>query len=200
MGIRTKALRELGATVVAIEPQDTCCEILRQRFGKDPNVIIERVALGSQPGIQELSVVPDQSPLATLGNEWRLHGPFANRFSQKTKTVSVTTLDALIARHGIPAFTKIDVEGYEFEVLSGLHHPLPCVSFEYYNQFISKAEQCLSLLNALGFSRYNYSSGNSMRWHSRRWMLSNELITYLQNLKSSGHNVHEWGDIYAMTP
>ena len=30
----------------------------------------------------------------------------------ETVTVPVTTLDALIARHGLPAFVKIDVEGH----------------------------------------------------------------------------------------
>ena len=36
----------------------------------------------------------------------------------ETVDVEVTTLDALIAKHGVPAFIKLDVEGFEAEALS----------------------------------------------------------------------------------
>ena len=45
--------------------------------------------------------------------------------------VEVVTLDDLITAHGPPAFCKVDVEGFEAEVLSGLSRPVPALSFEY---------------------------------------------------------------------
>ena len=54
------------------------------------------------------------------GGEWADHA-----------VVPVTTLDALIDRYGLPAFCKIDVEGFEEAVVRGLSRPIPSVSFEF---------------------------------------------------------------------
>ena len=57
---------------------------------------------------------------------------------------SVTTLDQLIDRFGIPAICKIDVEGYEFEVLKGLFAANCHVSFEYIPATIALAIACIT--------------------------------------------------------
>ena len=43
-----------------------------------------------------------------------------NNFEGYTDTVIIKKFDSLISEYGIPAFVKIDVEGFEKEVLSGL--------------------------------------------------------------------------------
>ena len=45
--------------------------------------------------------------------------------------VPVTTLDALIERHGVPSFVKVDAEGFEEEVLQGLSRSIKALSFEF---------------------------------------------------------------------
>jgi FkbM family methyltransferase len=46
-------------------------------------------------------------------------GRFANIARDSALEVEVTTLDALIAQHGVSAVVKIDVEGFERKLLAG---------------------------------------------------------------------------------
>src|SRR6185503_4823172 len=56
VGDRVAAFRRLGARVVAVEPQPALVAALRLLFGRDPNVAIEAVALGREPGTVTLKL------------------------------------------------------------------------------------------------------------------------------------------------
>ncbi|MBM3479865.1 MAG: FkbM family methyltransferase, partial [Alphaproteobacteria bacterium] len=75
--------------------------------------------------------------------------------------VPVTTLDALVAAHGVPRFAKIDVEGFELDVLRGLSRPLPALSFEFTTIQRDVAFACLARLAALGDYRFDLALGES---------------------------------------
>ncbi len=75
----------------------------------------------------------------------------------------MTTLDALIETHGIPAFVKIDVEGFEGEALAGMTRPVEVLSFEFTTIQREVAQACIARCAALGFRRYNAAIGESQR-------------------------------------
>ena len=73
--------------------------------------------------------------LSTLSADWLSAVSESGRFGDtrwdSEEEVEITTLDAAIAEFGEPAFVKIDVEGYESEVLSGLSRRLKAGSIEF---------------------------------------------------------------------
>src|SRR5258707_13635155 len=77
--------------------------------------------------------------------------------------VPVVTLAALIQRHGIPDFCKLDIEGSEAAALAGLDRPLPALSFEYLTADLASTQTCLDRFGELGPNRFNYSPGETMR-------------------------------------
>ena len=103
--------------------------------------------------------------VTTLSADWidevRTDPRFAGVRWAPDRPVEILTLQALIERHGLPRFVKIDVEGFEAEVLAGLEVAVPFLSFEYLAAARTTALACIDRLEQLGVYRYNHSSGEN---------------------------------------
>jgi hypothetical protein len=108
----------------------------------------------------------------------------------------VTTLDALIARHGVPAFIKIDVEGFEAEALAGLNAAVPALSFEFTTIQRDVAAACIERCCALGYARFNAALGESQTFVHANWRSGQEIAAWLTSLPDTANS----GDIYATLP
>ena len=95
---------------------------------------------------------------------------------------------------GEPSFVKIDVEGYEAEVLAGLATPVRGLSFEYLPATRDIALDCIERLGALGRYRYNWSPGESHRFASTQWLDAPGMRTLLISLPRQAPS----GDVYAL--
>ncbi len=197
-GNRVRAWRALGATVVAVEPQPDFVRLLRLFFGRDRRVTIVAKALGARPGTAQLGISTATPTVSSMAPSWietvATDRSFAAVRWDRTVEVEVTTLDDLIATHGEPAFCKIDVEGFEADVLRGLSRPLRALSFEYLPMAHDAALAVLALVEDLepGY-RYNYSPIETMRWASERWLDATELRELLDRYRPLGRS----GDVYA---
>ncbi len=192
-GDRTRALRAIGARVVAVEPQPEFANKLRRRFKKDGEVVVEAVGLSDEEGEMELHLATGAPTIATAAPHWQT-GRFQSASWVRSISVPTTTLDALIQRFGSPIFCKIDVEGYELTVLRGLTRPLRCISFEFTIEFLDEAAHCLSYLAALGEIEVNLSLGETLELHLKDWAKPEEAIEEIRRL---GREIEDlWGDIY----
>jgi FkbM family methyltransferase len=151
-GRMSEAFLELGARVVAIEPNPTLADTVRRRYAHRL-AAVEQVAVGAEPATMELHLGLHDGH-STLSTEWIDAAPTQDRFGGSV-SVEVTTMDALIERHGRPAFVKIDVEGFEDQVLAGLSERVEHLSLEYQCAAPEIAERCLQRLSALGFTQFD---------------------------------------------
>jgi FkbM family methyltransferase len=197
MGNRTEVFLALNATVVAVEPQEECLRILRDRYKDNPRLILIDKGLDKIEGERKL-FVSNANTLSTMSDEWINLGEKGRLFEGSTwskKTiVRTTTLDALIKTYGVPAFCKIDVEGFEYSVLRGLSKPVNVISFEFVPEFVESAVNCIRYIAKLGEAEYNYSEGESMRLTLSNWVYQENIIKILKNLPR-GKGI--FGDVYA---
>jgi len=197
VGNRVAAWTQLGARVVAVEPQPLLMRWLRRRYGREPGVTLVEAAAGAAPGQAILRHDPRNLTVSTLSDEWIAavgrDPSFGGVQWREASTVMVTTLDALIAAHGRPALCKIDVEGYEAEALRGLSTTLPLVSFEFIPAAIDVAHDCLTRLGELGTYVYNWSPGESHRWAATEWLPAAAMAAQLDQLAQGRAS----GDVFA---
>ena len=200
LGNRLEVFRSLGCRVVAVEPQSACFMELQSRFGTDADVVLLRTALGEQEGEMEIRL-SEANTIASMSPEWirsvRESGRFAEFHWDRSEVVKVTTLDALIARHGVPRFIKIDVEGFEQEVLRGLSQPVPSLSFEWTPEFSAAMIVCLDHLETLGKIDVTYSLGESMSIAKEGWQTSQQVKKALEQWAD---DAQVFGDVYVRFP
>lgn len=195
IGERTEIFLALGASVVAVEPHAGCINTLKNKFGQESRVNIVPKALGSENGSSQLWLVDECPGISSMSEKWLKAVQETNRFGctwSKQQTVEVTTLDDLIGAFGTPAFVKIDVEGSEDTVLSGLSTAVPFLSFEFTPEYLESAERCVRKLESLGRPDFTYSVWESMELHPE-WVSANEIIQYLNTFKG---NAAIYGDVY----
>jgi FkbM family methyltransferase len=197
VGDRVAVFRRLGARVVAVEPQPALVRTLKLLHGRDPAVAIEAVALGRATEPIELWVNCDNPTVSTVSPEFIKAAAGAGGWEGQAWTravcVAMTTLDCLVARHGTPAFVKIDVEGYESEVLAGLARPVAALSFEFTTIRREIALLALEHCVALGYARFEAALGESQQLVHGSWRSAAEIARWVEALPHKANS----GDIYA---
>ncbi len=175
-GIRPRTILDVGANrgqfsllarclypdamIYAFEPLQHPAEQFRSLFGRDGNVHLFQVAIGETPGQAKMFVADDHHASSSILKSHKQSQIFGSR-EAGVETVAVSRMvDVLpLERIATPCLLKIDVQGYELQVINGCSDVLPLVEYLYveccYVELYARqalAHEILSRLAELGFA------------------------------------------------
>ncbi|HEY4777799.1 MAG TPA: FkbM family methyltransferase [Candidatus Acidoferrales bacterium] len=199
-GYKTDIFLRLGAAVVAVEPDEACQEILKQkflkyRFKKKRLVIVSR-AVSDTSSTVAMWIDGPGSAMNTLSQKWAETLRDDDRFGQRLsfgqrREVETVSIEQLIAAHGSPFFIKIDVEGHELNVLRGMQRPVPFLSFEVnLPDFRSEGLECIQVLERLARDgKFNYTADCRRGLVLKEWITGDEISSVLDSCKDESIEV-----------
>lgn len=204
VGVLSACFASLGAEVVAVEPNSDCVRHLTLSYA-DKHINVIEAAVGAQMGFATLHISDERDVRSSVSDEWM------STMSEKDKTyaglwsrravVPMVTLDSLIQQFGMPHFIKIDVEGFEEKVLSGLSRQPHLLSFEFTAAFLSQTQKCLNkdVFQHGSTFKIAYNSGDwgyPVRFANEHWMEREELEETLLRLEGGDKQ----GDLFVRAP
>lgn len=163
------AVRQLvpSARIVAIEPQPSCCATLRSVTQGDELTTVNECAIGSHRAEVNFNVFEDDVASSLLAPRSDIQQHYEGEGMQIAKKVSIQMLplDAVIPTDQAISLLKIDVQGYEGEVLKGANETLlrtQCVLIEvnYLDHYVGESDFTslhLALIK-LGFKLHGIST------------------------------------------
>lgn len=198
VGDRIASFRRLGARVVAVEPQPAAMRALRLLFHRDGDVTLVQAAVGAETGRIRLHLNTRNPTVSTVSPDLIAAAKGAPGWQDEVwdgaVEVPLLTLDTLIARHGVPDFIKIDVEGYEAEAIAGLGQAVPALSFEFTTIQRDRALMALDRVRRLGDHAFNVSIGERHAFAFDGWRTADDIAAFL---REAPHHLNS-GDVYAV--
>ena len=133
VGTYAKYLRELGfdGRIISFEPLSEVYPKIVEHSKKDINwIVAPRMALGAEDGIKSINIAANYTSSSILEMEdSHLLGSPESIFVG-SEMIRVFKLDNVVGNFIKPenvVFLKLDVQGYELEVLEGAHKTLPFI-------------------------------------------------------------------------
>jgi FkbM family methyltransferase len=171
---------------------------LREKYKYDKGIeVIEAIVSNKE---SETFYIANSDQISTADPEWISQSRFSKsaRWSP-LKGIPTISVDKLISLYGVPAFLKIDVEGYEYNVLLSLTQKVPALAFEWAEEKKSEILLTMEHLHKLGFTKFHIQMEDeySYQVEDSEWYDYSIAYKLLQSICDKDRK-QRWGMIWAL--
>lgn len=182
-----------NSKIVPVEANENLWSTLHLKYEYDPSVVVLNYLVSDVTADFKTFHISEHDQISTASEDWILNSRFSGyNFDTKVGVVTVN-LDSLIKIFGHPDLIKIDVEGYELEVVNGLSQKSGEICFEWAEEQYEKINLTCQKLQQLGYTNFGYIIGDE-------YLKRPETFTTWEN--SDFHNIvkpeekDKWGMIW----
>lgn len=177
--------------VVIVEPILNNCHIISINLKNYKNVVIYNKAVSNESG--DINFYECNADSCSTCSQYHIENScfgggeqgkymmkngkmFAEHYSFKSPVLKETiSLDQLIENHGEPDLIKIDVEGYELNVLKSLtSKKSKIITFEWHEYAIDNIIIEVKYLNSIGYTEFSTEI-----WYEGKFEHDNEIFNYM---------------------
>ena len=151
-------------SVIAVEANPNLCNAVSQHFFTNYNFSLLNNLVSNNEGEEiDFYICHNATGVSTASTKFMENSRFTKgsknveansiKWAEPIKVQSIT-IDAMIERYGMPDLIKIDVEGYEYTVLSGLTQKANDICFEWHEEERDNLYKILEHLQSLGYEQF----------------------------------------------
>ena len=151
-------------SVIAVEANPNLCNAVSQHFFTNYNFSLLNNLVSNNEGEEiDFYICHNATGVSTASTKFMENSRFTKgsknveansiKWAEPIKVQSIT-VDAMIERYGMPDLIKIDVEGYELNVLSGLTQKANDICFEWHEEEKDNLYKILEHLQSLGYEQF----------------------------------------------
>lgn len=197
-GIYTDVNRSNYESCILVDANPSLIQELQTKYKGDLNVHIILGLVSNKES--ETFYISNADTISTADPEWITQSRFSKNYTwSPIQGVPTISLDKLVSMYGEPDLLKIDVEGYEYNVLLSLTKKVPKLCFEWAEEKKKEILLALEHLQQLGFTKFHIQMEDDYAYEvgDSDWL--DFSITYTMiNTLCAVNRKDRWGMIWAL--
>lgn len=169
---------------VLVDPNPDLCKFLANKYAGNEKIIIVNKIVSKDKNVP-FYMCNKADTISTADIEWVTNSRFTKDYSwYPVNGIETISIDTLILENGTPTFIKIDVEGYEYNVIMSMTTIQSPLSFEWSEEKKDEMIKTVEYLSSLGYSKYAIQQKDDYAYevYADEWASTEAIITLFKNV------------------